>query len=139
MAMHPLWLFSKSVRRWFSCSVLTPSRSSLVQSHSMMEADLAMITTPGQFIITRRKSDRRRLESISLSSSTQDMPSRRVLWKTSRTDMEAVKNESASRLSAMLPIELNYLLLGYGQSASDLLLVGILTFLQLTVSLNEPR
>ena len=129
MAMHPLWLFSKSVRRWFSCSVLTPSRSSLVQSHSMMEADLAMITTPGQFIITRRKSDRRRLESISLSSSTQDMPSRRVLWKTSRTDIEAAKNESASRPSAMLPIELNYLLLGYGQSAYDLLLVGILTFI----------
>ncbi|KAI0088571.1 hypothetical protein BDY19DRAFT_993956 [Irpex rosettiformis] len=87
--------------------------SSLVQSHPVPEDSLAVITAPGHSIVTRKKNGRRRLERISLAPQTPDIPPRYVFWKASRIEIEAMKNESVPQVSAMLPVELNYLLLGY--------------------------
>ncbi|KAI0345585.1 hypothetical protein BDW22DRAFT_1426257 [Trametopsis cervina] len=86
--------------------------SEVLQSCSLSDSNIAIITAPSEAIVFRMQDGRPRLEGVTFSSTTRAKVVR-VLWKMKRKDAESARNGHVSRLSVGLPLDLDRVILGY--------------------------
>lgn len=94
--------------------------SRVLQSCASSSVEVSAISGAGEVIFARRKHNHLRLESMRLAVASSERASS-VLWKVGRSDKSLNKITNAPRISAMLPLELNELILGYSKEPSYLL------------------
>lgn len=88
-----------------------------MQNVSFTLGDAAALTIGGHIVSTHVKHDRRRVHYTSVYASSGESSSKtRSLWK-ARTD--ASTSKTGRHISAMLPLELDMIILGYSEFSSS--------------------